>query len=196
MSSIDFSTIEQSVGFRVPPRLIFEALTDAKIVSTFTQAPAVTDPKVGGEYSFFAGNVTGKYLELEPGKKLKFTWRFKEWVPEHYSTVTITLSEGPDGPNSTKLQLHHENVPHGDNYGNHAVVEKVTEGWQNFFWNRQFGGFHRRCGWELVAAAAADLVSSGEPTEWLTQCAIVLGLLGAFSSLGINRVLGYAKLDL
>lgn len=34
---------------------------------------------MGGTWELFGGNLTGKFLELEPGKKIVETWRFASW---------------------------------------------------------------------------------------------------------------------
>jgi uncharacterized protein YndB with AHSA1/START domain len=75
--SVEVSELNQTVGFRVPARLIYEALTNPQIVSAYTQAPAVIDAKVGGKFSLFGGSLTGAYTKLSPNE-LQYTWRFKE----------------------------------------------------------------------------------------------------------------------
>jgi activator of HSP90 ATPase len=60
----DVSTITLEVGFRVPAHLLYEALTDAKLVSGYTQSPAIIDAKFGGTFSLFNGAIAGKYTSL------------------------------------------------------------------------------------------------------------------------------------
>lgn len=130
---VERSDINQTVTFRVPPHLLYEALTSSAQMSAYTQTPCVLDPKEGGSLSLFGGGVVGKYLSLQP-LELVFTFRFKEWFEEHESTVRIRLEEVSS--NTTRLTLHQSGVPHVDRFDNHGVEAKVEQGWQRFFWDR------------------------------------------------------------
>jgi activator of HSP90 ATPase len=133
MSKIELSDITQTAGFRAPPSYIYEALTNEKQMSGYTQTPCTLDVKEGGSFSIFGGSVTGKYTKVSPNE-LQYTWRFKEWADDQYSQVKITL-EAVDS-SSTKLTLTQTGIPHLDRYGNAGQVEKVEQGWQTFFWLR------------------------------------------------------------
>jgi len=102
-------------------------------MSGYTQSPCKIDAKEGGEFSLFNGSITGKITKLT-ANELCEDWRFKEWDDGVYSQVRIQL-EAVDS-SSTKLTLTQTNIPHADKYGNHGVVPKVEQGWQNFFWLR------------------------------------------------------------
>lgn len=102
-------------------------------MSGYTQSPCKIDAKEGGEFSLFNGSITGKITKLT-ANELCEDWRFKEWDENVYSQVRIQL-EAVDS-SSTKLTLTQTNIPHADKYGNHGVVPKVEQGWQNFFWLR------------------------------------------------------------
>lgn len=41
----------------------------------------------------FGGNVTGKYDEIVPNKKIVQTWRLKQWPSGHFSNVVMELEE-------------------------------------------------------------------------------------------------------
>ena len=58
-------------------------------------------------------------------------WRFNTWPLEHYSDVTITLTEPERGV--TRMQVVHKRIPEEDRYGHHSQREKVLEGWQKYF---------------------------------------------------------------
>lgn len=102
-------------------------------MSGYTQSPCQIDAKEGGEFSLFNGSITGRITKLT-ADELCEDWRFKEWEEGAYSQVRIQL-EAVDS-SSTKLTLTQTNIPHADKYGNHGVVPKVEQGWQNFFWIR------------------------------------------------------------
>ena len=76
------------------------------------------DPKVGGRYRFDIEDgsgrlvVTGRYLRLEPGRLLSFTWSCDTWAdPTVASIVTVSLS--PRGE-ECEMTLTHERLPAGE----------------------------------------------------------------------------------
>lgn len=135
----------QKVGFRCQPQHLFTALTDQKMVSGYTQAPCESDVKVGGKFSFFAGNVAGSYVELVPPSKIVMKWRNKDWHAGYYSKVTIELEEPAGSSAVTVLSLTHEGIPDADKFGNSRQLENVEAGWENYFWERiqKMVGYHK-----------------------------------------------------
>jgi activator of HSP90 ATPase len=79
-------------GFDCRPKDIFEAFTDAKLISTYTRSPAIIEKlEVGQKFSFFGGDLTGQYKSIEFPNRLVTTFRFKEWPDECESIVTYTF---------------------------------------------------------------------------------------------------------
>ena len=91
----------------------------------------VADVRVGGKYRW---DITtpdgeemtcrGEYRELEPGRKLVFTWQWDDdeaWE-NHISVVTVELSDRDGG---TELRLTHEQLPNEESRDGH------TEGWNS-----------------------------------------------------------------
>lgn len=89
------------------------------------------DARVGGEYRWDLFNqegeemtVFGKYVELVPGKKIVFTWKWDEddaWKNAS-SVVTVELSDRDGG---TELRLIHEKLPSEESRDRH------NEGWNS-----------------------------------------------------------------
>lgn len=52
-------------------------LTDEKRVPMWTRAPARISAEVGSEFEMFAGNIRGKIVSAEKGKKLVQSWQLK-----------------------------------------------------------------------------------------------------------------------
>jgi len=103
---------------------IYHTLTQSERLSAFTRSSCSSDPKVDGEFSLMNGNITGKYIEVEVGKKIVQKWKFKEWKEGVYSTVTIELEEKPE---NTLLKLKQTGVPDFDK-------SRTEQGWnQHFF---------------------------------------------------------------
>ena len=78
------STIEikKTVVVDAPPEIVFKALIDEKDLVQWMPKEAKFDAKVGGEYEFkfhwsdrdLDTILRGKILELEPNKRLSYTW--------------------------------------------------------------------------------------------------------------------------
>jgi len=96
----------------------------------------VADVSVGGEYRWDLTSpegermtVRGEYRELQPGKKIAFTWRLEgdeDWK-NHNSIVTIELFDREGG---TELRLTHETLPNESSRDDHkqgwnSVLEKL-----------------------------------------------------------------------
>ena len=115
-----------------PPAAVYAAWTDpqklarwfgpARIVS----AEATLDVRVGGRFHvvLYEDNgdrhqVGGVYKEIEPERKLVFSWAWSA-TPERESQVTVTLKPDGDG---TVLILTHEQL------ADEATRERHTGGW-------------------------------------------------------------------
>jgi uncharacterized protein YndB with AHSA1/START domain len=89
----------------------------------------VADVRVGGKYRWDLTSAEGEemtcrgeYLELEPGRKIVFTWQYDDdqaWE-NHSSTVTVEFF---DRENGTEVRLKHERLPSEESRDRH------TEGW-------------------------------------------------------------------
>ena len=91
----------------------------------------IADARVGGKFRWELINsegekmtCLGEYRELQPGRKIVFTWQWdddEDWE-DHTSVVTVELS---DRDNGTELRLIHEQLP------NEASRDGHTEGWNS-----------------------------------------------------------------
>ena len=66
----------------------------------------------------------GEYRELQPDRKIVFTWSWDDdeaWA-NHTSIVTVELSDRDGG---TELRLRHENLPNEESREGHS------EGWKS-----------------------------------------------------------------
>ena len=91
----------------------------------------IADARVGGKFRWDLTNsegekmtCLGEYRELQPGKKIVFTWQWdddEDWE-NHTSVVTVELS---DRDNGTELRLIHEQLP------NEASRDGHTGGWNS-----------------------------------------------------------------
>jgi uncharacterized protein YndB with AHSA1/START domain len=118
--------------FNASPEKVFSAWTDAKKLGRWfgpaTSEPvlAETDPRVGGRYRIVVRaqngeehDVSGRFRELVPNRKLAFTWAWRS-TPERESLVTVQLE--PDG-SGTMLTLTHEE------FFDEAARDRHRSGW-------------------------------------------------------------------
>ncbi len=91
----------------------------------------IADARVGGKFRWDLTNsegekmtMLGQYRELQPGKKIVFTWQWEDdedWE-NHTSIVTVELDDADGG---TELRLIHEQLPNEDSRDGH------TRGWNS-----------------------------------------------------------------
>jgi len=91
----------------------------------------IADARVGGKFRWDLNNSAGEkmtcrgeYRELQPGKKIVFTWQWdddEDWE-NHISVVTVELSDREGG---TELRLIHEQLPNEQSRDGH------TAGWNS-----------------------------------------------------------------
>ena len=91
----------------------------------------IADARVGGEFRWDLVNsegeemsMRGEFRELQPGKKIVFTWQWEDdedWE-NHVSIVTVELDDADGG---TELRLTHEKLPNVESRDGH------TRGWNS-----------------------------------------------------------------
>ncbi|WP_129021352.1 MULTISPECIES: SRPBCC domain-containing protein [Edaphocola] len=101
------------------PEEVYLALTREETVALWTGAETEMNAVVDGEFSMWDGAIVGRFLELEPGKKIVQEWYFGE--QEEASIATIKLHEDKKG---TSLELRHTNIPD-------EAYEDISEGWED-----------------------------------------------------------------
>ncbi|KAJ3396849.1 hypothetical protein HDU92_001683 [Lobulomyces angularis] len=117
--------IELDVEFVCSTSDLYSTFLDQKKVQIWTRGGAKVATKVGDEFSFFDGNITGSIIELEENKKIVKKWRLKSWPKDHYSTVTLLFDDKGD---ATILKLTQTDVPIGEK-------EIVRNNWHQYYMN-------------------------------------------------------------
>lgn len=124
-------TIVRSV--KAPPEKLWCALTQPQALKqwmaptdAFSIPVAEADVRVGGRYHLVMNSpdgeehdVSGVYREIEPNRKLVFTWAWKS-TPERESLVTMELRSAAGG---TELTLRHEH------FADAEARDRHEEGW-------------------------------------------------------------------
>jgi activator of HSP90 ATPase len=119
------SKIHQDVTFPAAPARVYEALVDLRRFSEVTGAPASGESTEGGAFSAFGGHITGRHVELVPGKRVVQAWRAKTWPEGTYSIVRFELRPEEKG---TALVFEHEGFPEDQK-------EHLSAGWKSNYWD-------------------------------------------------------------
>jgi activator of HSP90 ATPase len=120
------SNIHQEQTFTAPPARIYEALVDAKRFAELTGAPATGNSGEGEAFSVFGGHITGRHVELVPGKRVVQAWRAKTWPEGLYSIVRFEIASEGKG---TKITFDHDGFPAD-------MKEHLAKGWQSNYWDK------------------------------------------------------------
>ena len=105
-----------------PPEEVYAALTNEATLQLWTGDKANMQLEEGSEFSLWDGDIAGKNISFEPGKKLVQEWYFGD--QEEPSIVTITLHPHKQG---TSAELRHTNIPD-------EAFDEMVEGWEeNYF---------------------------------------------------------------
>ena len=99
---------------------------DPKKHGEFTGSKATGKPVVGGKFTAWDEYISGKFLELEEGKRVVQEWTSTDF-PEGYppSKLELTFCEVPKG---TEIVMVHSNVPK-------EQADETAEGWTEFYWD-------------------------------------------------------------
>ena len=93
------------------PRAIYDAWLDSRGHGAMTGSAAKMSAKLGAKVTAWGGYISGKNLELVPGKRIVQSWRTTKFTDAHEdSTITVMLAAIKGG---TRLTLRHANVPDG-----------------------------------------------------------------------------------
>jgi len=113
-------SIHVSARFPVTPDELFQAWLDSDQHSLFTGGRARIDPSVGGRFSAWADYISGRTLEIEPGRRIVQAWRTIEFPLEAPDSRLEARFEEENG--GTRLILEHSGIPEGQ-------ADHYEEGW-------------------------------------------------------------------
>ena len=137
LKTAEKTSLEIKRFINVPRNRVYEAWTDpAQLRQWFgpenvRTRDIVAETRVGGKFRWDLTNpegeemtVQGEYRELQPGRKIVFTWQWQDddaWE-NHNSIVTVELFDTVGG---TELRLLHEQLPSEESRDNH------DDGWKS-----------------------------------------------------------------
>lgn len=109
--------------FQCKAKELFECFSKIELVKAFTRGDVKLDFKKDGEFVLFGGNISGKFTEIIPDKKIAQTWRYKQWPAGHYSNVELDFDEKED---HTVLRLTQALVPSNE-------FDSTNANWQRYY---------------------------------------------------------------
>lgn len=127
MAGLKTGTIKQKIIIHdATPEQVYDVLMDSNKHAAMTCHEVLIDPKVGGSISAWDGYISGKNLELIPGKRIVQEWRTSEWT-EGYppSRLELNLKSVEGG---TEIDLVQTGVPADE-------VHLYDEGWYESYWD-------------------------------------------------------------
>src|SRR5262249_5383228 len=116
----------ESVLVDADPTEVYEYFTSAKSMATWMGHRASLDPRPGGEFAVDVNDseIRGRYVELDPPRRIVFTWGFvgSSELPPGASTVEVTFTRESEG---TLVEVVHSGLPVSER-------ERHAHGWAHF----------------------------------------------------------------
>ena len=102
-------TIRQKTMVPAEPAKVYEAFINMKEHSAFTGSKTTGDGRVGSKFTAWDGYISGKNIELKPGKRIVQEWATSEW-PEDFppSRLELTFKKVKGG---TEISMVQSDVP-------------------------------------------------------------------------------------
>ena len=121
---MELESLTVSALLPATPERIYQAWLDAAEHSAFTGGAATVEPGIGGRHTAWDGYITGKTVELIPGRRIVQSWRTTEFAGDDPdSTITVELKPAKTG---TQLTLTHSGVPDGQTSFENVLQTKET----------------------------------------------------------------------
>ena len=119
------TSLRQEVDLKATPQRIYQALLSSKDFAAYTGAPAEIDPKAGGAFSLFGGQVVGRNIELIPNQRIVQAWRVVADFPD--GVYTLVKFELKPRDSQTSVILDQTGFAEGD-------FDHLSAGWHSHYW--------------------------------------------------------------
>lgn len=151
------------------PQDVFALMSEPERLRRWQALSATVDFRVGGDYSFTVtpGNVAeGSFLEIEPGRRLVYTWGWAGQDAPATGPSTITVELEPEN-GQTRVRLTHSGLP-ADQRDGHG------EGWVHYTDRLAAAALNGDAGGDPWHAAPdpIDALSAAEATWAICQIAL------------------------
>ena len=119
-------TILQKIAFRnTTTEILYNLYMDAKLHRAVIGAPVKIQMKEGTEFTAYDDYISGKNLQLIPGKLIVQSWWASDWDANEPVSTFILLFEQKD--NDAIIYMTHANIPE-------IQYNALKQGWNDFYW--------------------------------------------------------------
>ena len=115
--------LEQTYTINAPIEKVWQAFTTAELAEQWGAGPAKVDARVGGEYSYWDGDIHGVFTKLIPKKLIEQDW-YGHDNPAWKYNVTFTF-EGDE--KTTKVHMVYS--------GNILDEQKDIADWRDYYFD-------------------------------------------------------------
>ena len=128
-------TIRQTVTIAgVTPRELYDAFLNSRQHSAMTGGRARMSARIGGAWTAWDESLSGRNVELVPGKRIVQTWRGSDFPERDHSTLTLTLARSTTG---ARVTLRQTDVPDD-------LAASYAQGWRDYYWTPMKAYFEGR----------------------------------------------------
>jgi uncharacterized protein YndB with AHSA1/START domain len=109
------------------PEKVFPYLVEPELLATWIGEESWNEPRLGGLFrlKFPQSVVRGEFVELDPPRRVVFTWGREEGDSMPVGSTTVAFDLEPEN-GGTRVRLRHTGLP------NAHEVEQHTKGWDQF----------------------------------------------------------------
>jgi uncharacterized protein YndB with AHSA1/START domain len=127
-AATDTAVYERTLSIAASPETVWEFFVDPERLCRWKGMNADLDPRPGGLYrcEVIPGHTAlGEYVELDPPRRLVFTWGWdgEEAVPPGTSRIEVELTPEGEG---TSVRFVHRDLPNAEQVASHA------HGWDHY----------------------------------------------------------------
>jgi uncharacterized protein YndB with AHSA1/START domain len=122
------TAVEREIEIAAKPETVWELLVDPEKAVRWMGQTASFDPRPGGRYrvDVIPGHTAaGEFVELDPPRRLVFTWGWETESPVRPGSTTIEFELVPNGE-GTLLRFSHRDLPDAEAAASHA------HGWDHY----------------------------------------------------------------
>lgn len=114
--------LKETFTIHAPVAKVWQALTDATVIDHWNTGPAQMDPRVGGQFSIYDGDVHGTTTEMVTGRLLRQDW-YGDDHPDRRYDVTFTFE--PVDEQTTQVTVTH--------MAGEDDIESMRSGWREYY---------------------------------------------------------------
>ena len=127
-ATTDTAVYERTLSIAASPETVWEFFVDPDKLRRWKGIEAELEPRPGGVYrcEVIPGHTAlGEFVELDPPRRLVFTWGWdgQEAVPPGTSTIEVELTPEGEG---TSVRFVHKDLPNAEQVASHA------HGWDHY----------------------------------------------------------------